>query len=115
MLSNVRLEFPLHELHELLDLARAEDLSFEDLLAEAVRYLVKTRRSRPKPMPQKAGQDSTSPANQPADSPSNITHIHAQNPQQHHHIAADEPSDTSDIPTPTKVSYGSGKSRKNRA
>jgi hypothetical protein len=59
---------------------------------------------------QSAGQGTI--VTSPVASRSNITHL---NPLEHHHIAADEPSDTSDMPTPTKVSYGSGKSRKNRA
>jgi hypothetical protein len=59
---------------------------------------------------QSAGQGTI--AISPVASHSNITQL---NPLEHHHIAAEEPSDTSDIPTPTKVSYGSGKSRKNRA
>jgi transcriptional regulator with XRE-family HTH domain len=115
MLSNVRIQFPLSELHELLDLARAEDLSFEDLLAEAIRELVKSRRSHPKPQPQQAGQDNNTPAKTHADSPSNITHMHAPNPQQHHHSAAEEPSAASNIPPASKVSYGSGQRRSSRA
>lgn len=51
-----------------------------------------------------------STASSPVASPSNITPI-APNPMEHHHIAADEPSATSDLPTPTKVSYNSGKRR----
>ena len=57
----------------------------------------------------------SSSAKPPVASQSNITQLHKPNPQEHHHIAADEPSDTSDIPTPTKVSYDSGKRRKSGA
>ena len=68
MLSSVRVTFPLDELHELLDLARSEDLSFEDLLAEAIRELVKARRSRPKapaPYPVKTGAAYARPFDDP--------------------------------------------------
>ena len=65
-----------------------------------------------KPASQSTGNSST--VKPPVASPSNITPI-ARNPMEHHHIAADEPSDTCDIPTPTKVSYGSGKSRQHKA
>ena len=54
-----------------------------------------------------------STASSPVASPSNITPI-APNPMEHHHIAADEPSNTGEIPTPTKVNYTSGKSLQKR-
>lgn len=37
MLRTVQIRLPLAELHELLDLAREENLSFEQLLAESIR------------------------------------------------------------------------------
>ena len=46
MLSNVKVTFPLTDLHELLDLAREEKMSFEDLLSQAIRELVAKRRKR---------------------------------------------------------------------
>jgi hypothetical protein len=64
-----------------------------------------------KPVSQSTGTSSI--VKPPVASPSNITAItqHGRNPMEHHHIAADEPSDTTDIPTPNKVSYTSGKRR----
>lgn len=58
MLSSVRISFPLTDLHELLDLAREEGISFEDLLSQAIQDLIEVRRSRPKaqaPYPVKTG------------------------------------------------------------
>jgi transcriptional regulator with XRE-family HTH domain len=68
MLSNVKVTFPLTDLHELLDLAREENISFEDLLSEAIQELVKTRRSRPKapaPYPVKTGAAYARPFDDP--------------------------------------------------
>lgn len=102
MLNSVRISFPIDELHELLDLARSEDLSFEDLLSEAIRELVKARRSRSKPQPLTVN---AGPAND-ALSPSNITPLHSGA------IAADAAADNSDLQAPRKVVYPSGGRKK---
>lgn len=47
MLSNVRVEFPLSDLHALLDYARESDESFEDFISAAVREFLANRRSKP--------------------------------------------------------------------
>ena len=81
---------------------------YTDAILEYTDHLLQAEKSTSLP----TGYSST--ANSPVASPSNITPI-ARNPMEHHHIAADEPSDTSDLPPPTKVSYNSGKRRKSGA
>lgn len=105
MLKNVKISFPMGDLHELLDLAREEKISFEDLISQAVQLVIQQRREKSQPQPIKPGQN----AKPYAASPSNIMPLPPQ------HIAADVPGDTSEIPTPTKVNYGSGKRRNSSA
>ena len=82
---------------------------YRDAIMEYTDHLLGLEKS----VSQSTGMSSS--AAQPVASPSNITHLHTPNPLEYHHRAADEPGDTSDIPTPTKVSYGSGKRRKSSA
>lgn len=103
MLSNVRINFPLSDLHALLDLAREENISFETLLSEAAQLVIRQRREKQQPQT----VNHTGPTAKPlAASPSNIT------PMPPQHIAADAPADNSSLPTAQTVSYGSGKRRK---
>lgn len=81
---------------------------YTDAILEYTNHLLQAEKSAS----QSTGSRST--ASSPVASPSNITPI-ARNPMEHHHIAAEEPSDASNLPTPTKVNYGSGKSRQKRA
>jgi transcriptional regulator with XRE-family HTH domain len=45
MFRSVQISLPLEELHELLDLARAENLSFEQLLAESLRLRLAAKKA----------------------------------------------------------------------
>ena len=99
-------EFELIELARKLSGHPTRAAYYHDAIMEYTDHLLGLE----KPASQSTGMSSS--AKTPVASRSNITHL---NPLEHHHIAADEPSDTSDIPTPTKVNYGSGKIRKNRA
>lgn len=103
MLSNVKIAFPLKYLHQLLDLAREEGISFKQLLSEAISDRLASRREKSQPHPVKSG-----PTAKAAASPSTIISMPPQ------HIAADAPADNSDLPQAQKVSYGSGKSRKKK-
>lgn len=49
MLSNVKVEMPLSDLHALLDYARESEESFEDFLSAAVREFLANRRSKQQP------------------------------------------------------------------
>ncbi len=50
MLSNVKVEMPLSDLHALLDYARESEESFEDFLSAAVREFLANRRSKQQPL-----------------------------------------------------------------
>lgn len=49
MLSNVKVEFPLADLHALLDYARESEESFEQFLSTAVREFIANRRAKRQP------------------------------------------------------------------
>ncbi len=67
MLTNVKLDFPLTDLHALLDFARESGESFETFLSSAVReYLARHRSKQPAPSPVKTGAVYPFPQDEPA-------------------------------------------------
>ncbi|MBB5038236.1 helix-turn-helix domain-containing protein [Prosthecobacter dejongeii] len=98
------IKFPLSELYELLMMAKEENISFDDLLSEAIQDVLVKRRSKSQ-APNSVNTGAKTAA--PAVSSSNITKMPPQ------HIAAeDEKSQAADPKSPKKVSYTSGKRKK---
>jgi transcriptional regulator with XRE-family HTH domain len=100
MLSNVQINFPLKDLHQLLDFSRESGESFEDFLSIAVREYIVKHRSKPQPQAANSGPVKT------AASPSNITPLPVQ------HIAADAAGNDDDLQARQKNVYSSGQKQK---
>jgi transcriptional regulator with XRE-family HTH domain len=66
MLKNIQLTFPLEQLHEMMNMARDLEMSFEDLLKESIQHVITTRRS-------KTGASTVSPEATPPTA--NIVHL----------------------------------------
>jgi transcriptional regulator with XRE-family HTH domain len=104
MLQTVKVSFPLGDLHQLLDLSRELDISFDELLAEGIQLVIASRREKPQAPTSKPG-----PTAAPAVSSSNITPM----PVQHLAAEGDQPSGAT-ILKPDQVNYESGANRKRK-
>ena len=102
MLRNVKISFPIEQLHQLLDLAREENMSFEQLLTEAIRDRIAARHSKPSALTVKPGQIAAA-----VDSGSNIMPMPPQ-----HFIAAESPGKDAELTKEKRVNYRSSNGRK---